>query len=188
MAAVNKATVFITGKIYWAKVLGEPRLNYNKDGREWGFELELGKDGIAAFKKHGVVDRIKGKGYNVGQKGQFADREPFVQLKKTEFNRDGNPNPPIRVYDGNDVDWDASRLIGNESVADVKLDIRDYGVGKKSGIYPVAIRVKELVAYQSSEFGAMDGDDAEPKQSTKTEDFGKDFGLDADPLDDENPL
>ena len=188
MAAVNKATVFITGKIYWAKVLGEPRLNYNKDGREWGFELELGEEGIAAFKKHKVVDRIKGKGYNIGQKGQFADREPFVQLKKTEFNRDGNPNPPIRVYDSEDEDWNQNTLIGNESVADVKLDIRDYGVGKKSGIYPVAIRVKELVPYQSSEFGAMDGDDAPATKSTKTEDFGKDFGLEPDELDDEVPV
>ncbi len=184
MAVNNKSTVFLTGKLYWAKILGEPALNYNKDAREWGFELELNEDGIAALKKHKLTDRIKGRGYSVGQNGQFAEREPFIRLKKSEFNKDGNPNPPIRIYDKDDNDWEQNRLVGNESVADVKLDIRDYGPGKKAGMYPVAIRVTNHVPYQSSDFGAMDKDDTE---DASVESFNKDFGL-ADELDDEIPM
>lgn len=175
MAVANKATEFLTGKVYWAKVLGTPRPNYGGDAREWTFEFEPDEEGLKVLKKHGLTDRLKNK---------HEGRGKYIVLRKSEFNKDGNPNPPIRIYDGNDVDWDASKLIGNGSSADVKLDIRDYGPGKKKGVYPVAIRVNELVAYQSSEFGGMDKGEVK----IKTDDFGKDFGLEADPLDDENPL
>lgn len=175
MAAVNKATVFLTGKLSWVKVLGDPVLNFNKDGREWTFEFEPNEKGLQALIKQGLTDRIKGQGYNIGTKGQHKERPPFVQLKKSELSKDGNPNTPIRVYDDNDADWDRDTMIGNGSEGDVKLDIRDYGVGKKKGMYPVAIRVTNHIPYESSEFGAMDTGDrpAKPRDT-----FREDFGLD----------
>lgn len=173
MPAANKATVFISGKLYWAKVLGEPRPNYGGDAREWTFELEPDEKGLALLKQHKLTDRLKDK---------YEDRGKFLVLRKTEFNKDGNPNPPIRIYDGEDSEWERNKLIGNGSAADVKLDIRDYGVGKKKGVYPVAIRVTDLVAYQSSEFGGMDKDDDEatpaPKAKAKKDTFKQDFDLD----------
>lgn len=156
MAAINKATVFVTGKLFWAKVLGEPRMNFSKDGREWTFELELTEESLEKIKKAGLADRIKGKGYNIGQNGQHATREPFLQLKKKELTKGGGRNTPIRVYNAANEEWDQDTLIGNESVADVKLDVRDYGLGMKKGVYPSAIRVKKLVRFESSEFGGMD--------------------------------
>ena len=175
--AVSKATVFMSGKLYWAKVLGEPRPNYGGDAREWTFEFEPDENGIALLKKHKLTDRLKDKYEDQG-------RGKYLVLRKTEFNKDGNPNTPIRIYDGDDNEWDRSNLIGNGSEADVKIDIRDYGVGKKKGIYPVAIRVTDLVAFQSSEFGGMDkADDEEvaapaPKGKVKKDAFKEDFGLD----------
>ena len=162
MAAVNKATVFVSGKLAWAKVVGDPVPNYNKDGREWTFELEPNEAGLQKFIQHGLTDRIKGRGYNIGTKGQHKDREPFLQFKKPEFRRDGEANLPIRLYDGDNVEWENGKLIGNGSTADVKLDIRDYGPGKNKGVYPIAIRVTDLVEYESSEFGGMDGGGEEP--------------------------
>jgi hypothetical protein len=188
--ATKKAVEFLTGKIYWAKILGAPRPNYNDDAREWAFEFEPNEEGLQVIIKHGLADRIKGKGYAIGTKAQHKDREPFLVLKKSEFNKEGEPNKPIRVYDADDTQWDEETLIGNGSSADVKIDIRDYGPGKKSGIYPVAVRIKELVPYVSNEFGGMDGGDA-PKgkaPAKKKDDFKKDFGLeDDDPLDDPLP-
>lgn len=180
MAAVNKATVFISGKLHWAKVLGAPVMNYNKDGREWTFELEPNEAGLQTLIKQGLTDRIKGNGYNIGTKGQHKERTPFIPLKKSELNKDGNPNPPIRIYDADDTEWDTTKLIGNASGGDVKLDIRDYGPGKKKGVYPVAIRVTDLIEYQSSEFGGMDADAGKPAKAKKADDFNKDFGLDDD--------
>lgn len=147
MPANNKATVFLSGKLYWAKVLGEPRPNYGGDAREWTFEFEPDEKGVAILEQHGLADRLKDK---------YEDRGKFLVLRKSEFNKDGNPNQPIRIYDDEDQEWDRTKLIGNGSEGDVKLDIRDYGVGKKKGVYPVAIRVTNLVVYQSAEFGGMD--------------------------------
>lgn len=182
MPAANKATVFMSGKLYWAKVLGEPRPNYGGDAREWTFEFEPDADGLAVLKQHKLTDRLKDK---------YEDRGKFLVLRKPEFNKDGNPNPPIRIYDGEDSEWERNKLIGNGSAADVKLDIRDYGVGKKKGVYPVAIRVTDLVAYQSSEFGGMDkGDEAAapPKKNAKKDTFKEDFGIQQDDLDDDVPF
>lgn len=179
--ATSKAVVFISGKLSWAKVLGDPVVNYNKDGREWTFEVEPNEAGLQVLIKHDLADRIKGKGYNVGTKGQHKDRAPFIQLKRTEFSKDGTANQPIRIYDADDETWDGTVLIGNGSSADVKLDIRDYGVGKKKGVYPVAVRVTEHIPYASSEFGGMDGDDDDvsaPSKTKKKDTLKEDFGLD----------
>jgi hypothetical protein len=166
--ASAKATEFLTGKLYWAKVLGEPRPNFAKDGREWAFEFEPDEKGVQILKKHKLADRLKDK---------YEDRGKFLTLRKPEFNKDGNPNPPIRVYDSEDNEWDKTKLIGNGTRAHLKIDIRDYGVGKKKGIYPAAIRVVDLVQFESSEFGAMDVPDGD---RPATDDFKKDFGLDDD--------
>ena len=176
MPAVNKATVFMSGKLYWAKVLGEPRPNYGGDAREWTFEFEPDEEGLKVLKQHKLTDRLKDK---------YEDRGKFLVLRKTEFNKDGNPNPPIRVYDGDDNEWDRSKMIGNASAADVKLDIRDYGVGKKKGVYPVAIRITDLVPYQSSEFGGMDGKADRAAPPAKRNNVAKDF---AEDLNDEVPF
>jgi hypothetical protein len=136
-----KTTVFVRGKILWARIVGDPVPNFNQDAREWKFELEPDEAGLQALIKNGLTDRIKGRGYFTGQKNQHKDREPFIVLKKSELNKEGSPNSPIRVYDADDNKWDDKKLIGNNSVGDVKLDIRDYGVGKKKGVYPEAVRV-----------------------------------------------
>lgn len=181
LALVNKTTLFITGKLSWCKILGEPVPNFNKDGREWTFEVEPNEAGIQKLLKAGLADRIKGAGYNIGTKGQHKDRPPFIQLKKTELSKDGNPNTPIRIYDADQNEWDKETLIGNGSIGDVKLDVRNYGAGKKLGVYPVAIRVTEHVPYESSEFGALD--EEEGRAPAKKDTFREDFGLD-----DEIPL
>jgi len=187
MPAVNKATVFLSGKVHWPKVTGEPRPNYGGDAREWTFEFEPDAEAVKVLKQHKLTDRLKDK--------EKPDRKILV-LRKPEFNKDGNPNPKIRLYNSDDEEWDDNTLIGNGSGADVKLDIRDYGPGKKKGVYPVALRITDHVAYQSSEFGAMgrSGGEGDAKgKSTKAKEVHKDprgdFGLPADDdLDEEVPF
>lgn len=161
----SKQTAFLTGRFFWAKVLGEPRPNYGGDAREWAFEFEPDEEGLKILKQHKLDDRLKNK---------YEDRGKFITLRKKEFSADGRANDPIRVYDKDNNSWDATALIGNGSKGNVKLDIRDYGPGKKHGVYPVAIRITDLVSYTSSEFGAMDGDTppaASAKKGTVKEDF-----------------
>lgn len=194
--ATTKTVIFLSGILNWVKVLGAPRLNYSEDALEWAFEIEPDEASLQKIIKAGLSDRIKGRGYNPGTKGQHKDREPFIQLKKSELTKDGRPNPPIRVLDENDGDWAQDKLIGNGSAGDVKLDIRDYGPGKKKGVYPVAIRVTDHVAYQSSEFGSMDKESPsagkvaakEARAAEKVKTLEKDFELEVEDLDDDVPF
>ena len=154
--ANGKSTVFVKGKIYWAKIIGTPRANYENTGREWAYELE--PDDTSFLKEHKLLDRLKDK---------YDDRGPFLTLRKPEFTKDGEKNEPIRIYDSENEAWDG-RLIGNGSRVVAKLNIVDYGKGKKAGIYTTALRIEELVPYVSNEFGAMDDDDGPPARKAKT--------------------
>lgn len=178
--ATGKAVEFLSGRLFWAKVTGNPVPNFGGDAREWTFEFEPDAKGVAILKKHKLDDRLKQK-----DDPKNPDKGRFLVLRKKEFSMDGTANPPIRIYDSEDNEWDRSKLIGNGSAADVKIDIRDYGVGKKKGIYPVAIRVTDAIAYQSSEFGSMGKDEAEaPAKARKVAPKGN---FDGD-LDDEIPF
>jgi hypothetical protein len=170
MPANNRTTVFLSGKVHWVKVFGPPRMNYQGDAKEWTFEFEPDAEGVKILKSHKLGDRFKTK----------DGRPPFLSLKQSELRKDGTPNQPIRVYNAANEPWEPSILIGNESEADVKLDIRDYGPGKKTGVYPVAIRVTTHIPYVSSEFGGMDAKAAPKKGAKKASTFEEDFDLDDD--------
>lgn len=141
----DRTTVFATGKIYWAKIFGTPRPNYDGDAREWTLEFE--PDDVSFLKEHKLLDRLKDK---------HEDRPPYLVLRKSELNKDGDKNEPIRVYNEDNEAWDDNKMLGNGTVADVKLVIADYGKGKKKGIYVNAIRVTDYVPYISNEFAGMD--------------------------------
>lgn len=185
--ATSNVTEFISGKLYWAKVFGDARPNYGGDANEWTFELEPDENGVAILDKHGLTDRLKDKDPSRGK---------YITLKKPELKKNGEKNQHIRVYNKDNEEWPEDTLIGNGSSADVKLNIADYGAGRFKGIYPNAIRVTDLVKYASSEFGAMDGEQASPspkkeaanktkKKDMIDEDFGSDIAQD---LDDDVPF
>lgn len=173
--ASDRKTVFVKGKLYWAKIVGDKALvsNYDGDGREWAFEFA--PEDPSFLKEHGLLDRLKDKEDN-----KNPDKGQYINLRKPEFDREGQKNDPFRIYDEDNEPWD-DRLIGNGSDADLKLSIVDYGKGKKKGIYAQAIRVTSLVPYVSDEFGAMDAAEGKPKKkpATKTAEL--------DDLDDEIP-
>ena len=186
-----KEISYIRGKLFWAKVLGDPVPNYNKDGNEWVFDLALDADGVKqakGLKKLTIKDKDD-------------DRGQFLTFKQKELRANGEPNQPIRIMDAAGKDWDPNEKIGNGTVADVKFEIRDYGVGKYPGIYPRAIRILDHVAYKTEEFAPLSSDDkffakaqeaeAAYKQSdAEDEAFKRDFGghTAPDDLDDDVPM
>lgn len=154
----NATIVYASGKLYWPKIVGENALvpNYDGDAREWTFEFE--PDDTTFLKEHGLLDRLKDK-----EDAKNPDKGRFILLRKPEFKHDGEKNEPYRIYDKDNQPW-GDELIGNGTEADLKLRIVDWGRGKKSGIYAVAIRVTNHVPYASNEFAGMDGDN-EPKKA-----------------------
>ncbi len=193
--AGKSATVFVSGTVYWASIVGDKALrkNYDGDGREWSFEFE--PEDASFLKEHRLLDRLKDPfayADRLDDRGESdkaaavremnAGRGDYLLLKKPELNRDGEKNEPFRIYDENDQPWGEERLIGNGSKVDVKLSIVDWGVGKKKSIYAKAIRVTEHVPYETSEFSGMDngnkapvkkaeGKVAKPKTKAKADDF-----------------
>ena len=152
----ERVTVFVPGTVYWAKVIGAPRMNYEQTGREWTYDFV--PDDTTFLKEHRLLDRLK----------EAKDPIPsdYIRLKKPEFTKDGEKNEPIRIYDAENNAWDG-RLLGNGTRVVAKLSIVDYGKGKKQGIYTTALRVEDLVAFESNEFGGYDGGKAEPKVKAK---------------------
>lgn len=148
----NTNTVTIRGKASFAKILGDPIPNYNKDGREWKMDLILTKSTLPELKKLGISDRVKSK-------PEYNDGAPFLTFKQAEFKKDGKPNKPIQVVDAKNQPWDENKLIGNGSDVDVKFVIIDYGPGKKDGVYIRGVRVLNLVPYNKPVFDELDEDD-----------------------------
>lgn len=159
---VDYTTVFVPGKVYWAKVVGEKALhdNYDKQfggenpGRQWQYELV--PDDVSFLKDHRLLDRLKDK-----EDEKNPDKGDFLILKKPEFTKDGVKNDPIEIYDADNSDWD-DRLLGNGTRVIAKLTIADFGKGKKKAIWTNALRVEELVPHEGGGgaergFGGYDG-------------------------------
>lgn len=150
---VNKSSkVFASGYVQWAKIVGDRALTNNYEGtaREWTFDFY--PDDTSFLKEHRLLDRLK-----TDKEGKY-----YIRIKKPEFNKEGEKNEPFRIYNADNEPW-GDDLIGNGSKVDVKLDIRDWGAGKKKSIYAAAIRVTDLVSFQSNEFAGMDSAKGEDK-------------------------
>lgn len=188
MSEQKRVTEYMRGRVFWAKIFGAPRPNYDGDGREWTLEFEPNDKGVNTLKEHGLSERLKDRSDRNGYEG----RDPYMILKRKEFKFDGSKNEHIRVVDALNKPWvsdpeQSNRLIGNGSEVDVKVTIVDYGPRKKKGIYPVAIRVLDLVPYEREEFAPLDDDDEYAQKARKnTDTFTQDFDLE-EPETEEEP-
>lgn len=137
---------YFTGKAFWAKVLGDPVPNYNRDGNEWTFDFT--PDDIDALK---AVPELAKK-----VKNKDDERGEFIQLKQKETTSKGKINRPITVVDARNRPWNPSVKIGNGSTVEVKIDIVPYQ--STVGVYPLAIRVLDLNPYVRQEFAPLPED------------------------------
>ena len=167
--ADNVTTLVYRGKLMYAKVLGEPGLNYNKDGHEWKFDFIPNDPKSAAkeLKSLGVADRLRTSEDSDGN--PRYDGQEYMTFKQNAIKKDGSPNQPIRVVNINNQAWDENTMIGNETVADVKFVVIDNGKGRFNGVYPRSIRVLDLVPYTKQEFEPIDEEDEYFKKAQQAE-------------------
>lgn len=168
----------IRGEAYYAKVLGNPVDNYNRDGKEWTIELKPDKNAIKVLKELKLDSRIT--------KGENKDRILFRQKEKRPS---GELNRRISVFDANDKPWPVDKLIGNGSIVDLKFKFTDYGKGKIPGVYPQAIRVLEYIEYVRQEFAPLTEEDKYWKAPVAHEanDFHEDFDIEQPAEEDDIP-
>ena len=162
---MDSTIVYASGRLFWAKIVGDKALTNNYEGtaKEWTMEFE--PEDTEFLKDHGLLDRLKDK-----EDAKNPDKGRFLVIRKPELNYEGEKNDPIRIYDDNNEAWGEDRLIGNGSKADLKLKIVDWGKGKKKSIWVVAVRITDLVPYETDEFGAMDAERgvSKPKKAKNT--------------------
>jgi hypothetical protein len=164
-------TEFVTGTLYWAKIVGSPVDNYERTGREW--TVDFVPDDTTFLKKHGLLDRLK--------EAKEPISGPFIRLRKPELNKDDEKNDPITIYTADNQPWDGSK-IGNGSKADAKLTIADWGRGKKKSIWVKALRITDHVPFEVDEFAGM----GSPSVTRTVKDKAKPLS-ELDELDDEVP-
>lgn len=160
MAKDNGVTTLVfRGKLMYPKILGEPVLNYNKDGQEWKFDfIPLDPEGAAKeLKAVGVGERLRV--LNDSEGNPRYDGRAYMSFKQNALKKSGEPNLPIRVTDVLNNKWDEEKLLGNETIADVKFVVIDNGKGKFHGVYPRSVRILEHVEYNKSDFEPIDEND-----------------------------
>lgn len=188
MANKNQKIVF-RGKTSYAKVLGDPVLNYSKDGKEWKTDVIIEDSTEKEMKACGIGDRVK-------KKDDYLAGRKYVTFKQKEFRADGTRNEPITVVDILGDAWNQKVLIGNESDVEITANIVDYGPGKRPGFYIRKMRVLKLVPYAGETVSEISPDDpfyaeAEAARARKAQEdaqFKKDFGLAPEAEDLDDPL
>lgn len=150
---VNQEFITLRGKLNYAKVLGSPVLNYDKNGNEWKLDFIITDNAdLARLKKLGIADKVK-------QKEEYLDGQPHLTLRQAEFTKAGEKNDSPKVADVTGEPWDQTKLLGNGTVVDLKIRVADYGKGFRKGIYISGIRVLELVPYNRPVFDDLAEDD-----------------------------
>lgn len=148
-------TYIIRGIAYWAKILGPPRDNEYTGEREWSIDLIPNAEGRKLLKELGLSDRLR------EPKNGDERTETFLSFRHKEFKADGEKADPVRVVNADAQPWskDEHGLIGNGSEVNVKFMFRDYGRGKKPGMYIRAVQVINLVPYVVQDFAPVESDE-----------------------------
>ena len=140
-------------ELRWCKLLGEPRLNYNEDGKEWSTEFLLTQDHVDQLEADGFspeqyLKKVKGSKTEIDK---TEDGKYILVYRRNELDKDGNPNKRVNIIDGDDMPWEQDKLIGNGSVANVQYNIYELPairkLPKRGKLAVIKMMVTELVKY-----------------------------------------
>ena len=141
--------MIVNGKVWWFKALGKPVTG--EYGTKWSFDLSLEADQIKKLVDDGMSERYL--------KNKEDDRGTFLTFERNAVKKDGEPAKPFPVVgktrgaDGNWVEWDQNKLIGNGSEVAVRVILNEKTWKKDTWLKPSAleIQVRELVEYKPYE-------------------------------------
>jgi hypothetical protein len=162
--------IVLRGKLDWAKVLGKPRPHtgnpkYDK-GPYWSLDLTPDAESLEKVKKYGFANKLKDpeeirrKAKKAGKVSKEDRTEDFLSFRHLAKNKDGDDNKPLKIVDVTGQAWPDDKLLGNGTIADVKVKVVDYGSASDKGTYIQAIRVLEHVPYEGgSDFEPLSEDD-----------------------------
>ncbi len=177
------AIIVLRGTVDWAKVTGKARPytgnpKYDK-GPYWSVDLTPDTKSRALLKSVGALEKLR------EPKENDTRKDSFISLKVLENRADGTKNDPPNIKDVRGQSWNGS-MIGNGSVCDIKVKVKDYGSGSEKGMYFQAMRVLEHIPYESNDFAPLSEDDEYWQAGTsETEADGSNSGkADVEDIDD----
>lgn len=146
----------IRGRLDWAKVVGPARPykgnpKYDK-GPNWSLDITPDEKSRQLLKQNDVEEKLR------EPKAADTRTESFLTLKVLENRADGTKNDPPKITSVSGEAW-GNKLLGNGTIADVKVKVKDYGSGSEKGIYLQAIRILSHIPYESKEFESLSEDD-----------------------------
>lgn len=146
----------IRGSLDWAKLTGTARPHtglpkYDK-GPYWSTDVTPDAKSRALLKANGLDEKLR------KAKGNDTRKETFISLRVLENRADGSKNDPPKITTVDDKPWTGG-LLGNGTIADVKVKVKDYGSGSEKGVYLQAVRILKHVPYEREEFEALSEDD-----------------------------
>lgn len=141
-------------RLYWAKILGAPVDKYNpSDGKEWTVDIALDQNHIKELRSFGITTSF----YVKESDNPEDDRGPYFTYRRSETYASGDQAKHIAVYDEYGDVWSKDKLLGNGTVANVNVIVRDVQAGRSSRGKPIitGIMITEHIPYEG-------GQEAEP--------------------------
>lgn len=196
---MTDTVIVLRGKLHWARLMGAPRPHtgnpkYDK-GPYWSTDLTPDEKSLELMKKFGITDKlrdpeeIRRKAKKQGKESKEDRKEDFISLKVLQKKKDGSNNNPPKIIDIHGNKWPEGKLLGNETIADLKVKIVDYGSASEKGVYLQATRVLDHVPYESDEFETLSEDDEYFAKATEAKTAGEDEApVGDDELDDDVPF
>lgn len=179
--------IVVRGRLDWAKITGEARPytgnpKYDK-GPNWSVDITPDAKSRKIIKAAGIESKLR------QPKEGDSRTESFLTLRILENRPDGKKNLPPKIKDGHGRPW-GEDLLGNGTVADVMIKVKDYGSGSEMGTYYQAARILEHVPYGGADFEPLSEDDQYFGSASGTSDSAAsgDGSPNPDELDDDIPF
>lgn len=149
----------LRGTLDWAKIVGPARPYTGNplydNGPEWTVDITPDANTRKLLSQHGLDKGGKKGTGKLREPGENDTRkETYLSLRVLQKRKDGTENDPPRIVDITGKTWDDKTLIGNGSVADVKVKLVPTG-----GLYLQAVRVLKHVPFIVDEFAPIKEDD-----------------------------
>lgn len=151
----------IRGTLDWAKIVGKARPytgnpKYDK-GPYWSVDITPDAKSLKAIEDAGISKKLRDPTQSKSEKE--TRKAPYLSLKINEKKPDGDLNSPPNIQDILGGKWPSDTLIGNGSVADILVKVKDYGSGSEMGCYFQKMRVLKHVPFEGGDFEELSEDD-----------------------------
>lgn len=187
---MNKDKVIIVrGVLHWAKIVGKARPytgnpKFDK-GPLWQVDITPDKPSLQKLKAAGILDKLR------EPKDNDSRKEKYLSLSILENKADGSKNNPPVIQDASGGDWPEGKLIGNGSVADIMIKVKDYGT--TVGAYYQKARILDLIPFGGNDFEPLSKEDEffakrEAKGSGEDAEISEDKAFSSDDLDEDIPF